>query len=199
MGTISCSHVFSTWLCADCGNTKPSPSTYPRTSSVKNNNTLLYYTILYYTILYSTILYTILSYTRLYYIILYYTILQYIIQYYTILYHTILQYNILQILYYTILYQSSQECRSLGLEHKVFMIAKTPDDWDKQSCFGFAVLPWAGKTCSPTAVLVLPFCPGPAKPAPLQLFWFCCFALGQQNQNSCRGAGFALKFLRFPG
>ena len=72
------------------------------------------------------------------------------------------------------------------------MIAKTPDDWDKQSCFGFAVLPWAGKTCSPTAVLVLPFCPGPAKPAPLQLFWFCCFALGQQNLLPYSCFGFAV-------
>ena len=46
------------------------------------------------------------------------------------------------------------------------------------------------------AVLVLPFCPGPAKPAPLQLFWFCRFALGRQNLLSYRLQLFW--FCRFP-
>ena len=47
------------------------------------------------------------------------------------------------------------------------MIAKTPDDWDKQSCFGFAVLPWAGKTWTGK------FCRSRAK---------------RQNQNSRMGS-----------
>ena len=60
------------------------------------------------------------------------------------------------------------------------------------SCFGFAVLPWAGKACSPTAVLVLLLCLGPAKPASLQLFWFYRFALGRQSLLSHSCFGFAV-------